>query len=71
MQHHPHLRAFYEHPPAKGKLTMQALLAVMRKLSPGIYGMIKHHQACERPKVYRLPERFGVAPSTRARREAA
>ncbi len=71
VQHDPHLRAFYEHLLAKGKLKMQALVAVMRKLLAAIYGMIKHHQAYDGSKVYRPPECFGVAPSTRARREAA
>ena len=38
----PHLRAFYLHLQARGKCKMVALVAVMRKLLPAIFGMFKH-----------------------------
>ena len=67
----PHLRAFYEHLQARGKLKMQALVAVMRKLLHAIYGMFKHQQTYEGSKVFRLPESLAPALSTPAQTEAA
>lgn len=69
--HDPHLRAFYEHLLAHGKLKMQALVAVERKLLHALYGMFKHQQAYVGTKVYRLPDGLAVESSTPARREAA
>jgi transposase len=51
----PHLRAFYLHLLAKGKLKMQALVAVMRKLLHAIFGMFKHRQSYDGSKVYCQP----------------
>lgn len=56
VRYEPHLRAFYEHLLARGKTKMQAVVAVMRKLSQAIYGMFKHNQPFEGSKVYRIPE---------------
>jgi transposase len=69
--HDPHLRAFYEHLLARGKLKMQALVAVERKLLHAIYGMFKHQQAYDGTKVYRLPIGLAVESLTPAQMEAA
>lgn len=66
--HDPHLRGFYQHLLAKGKLKMQALVAVMRKLLHAIFGMFKHQQAYDGSKVFRLP---AAAPSTSTSSAAA
>jgi transposase len=71
VRHDPYLRAFYDHLQARGKLKMQALVAVERKLLHAIYGMFKHQQAYDGTKVYRLKEALALAPSTPARTEAA
>ncbi len=59
----PHLRAFYQHLLAKGKVKMQALVAVMRKLLHAIFGMFKHRQSYQGSKVFSLPVQANV-PST-------
>lgn len=55
IRHEPHLRAFYQHLRAQGKLKMVALVAVMRKLLHAIYGMFKHQQPYDGSKVFCLP----------------
>jgi transposase len=40
----PHLRAYYQHLLDRGKVKMQALVAVMRKLLHAIFGIFKHRQ---------------------------
>lgn len=67
----PHLRAFYEHLQARGKLKMPALVAVMRKLLHAIFGMFKHQQPYDGAKLFRLPVSLAPAPSIPARKEAA
>ena len=52
VQHQPQVRAFYDHLLARGKTKMQALVATMRKLLHAIYGMFKHDQPFDGPKVY-------------------
>lgn len=69
--HDPHLRAFYQHLLARGKMKMQALVAVERKLLHAIYGMFKHQQAYDGTKVFRLPASLAAAASTMTRTEAA
>lgn len=59
VQHDLYLRAFYEHLLARGKLKMQALVAVMRKLLHAIFGMFKHHQVYDGSKVFRLHTQTG------------
>jgi transposase len=54
VRHDPHLRAYYQHLLAQGKLKMQALVAVMRKILHAIYGMFKHHQRYDGTKVFAL-----------------
>jgi transposase len=51
----PHLRAYYQHLLDRGKLKMQALVAVMRKLLHAIFGMFKHRQCYDGSKVFSLP----------------
>jgi transposase len=55
VRHDPHLRAYYEHLLARGKLKMQALVATMRKLLHAIFGMFKHDQLFDGQKVYAAP----------------
>jgi len=55
VQHDPSLGAFYQHLLAKGKLKMQALVAVMRKLLHAIHAMFKNHQSYDGSKLFRLP----------------
>ncbi len=62
VQHDPHLRAYYEHLLARGKLKMQALVAAMRKLLHAIYGMFKHDQLFDGRKVYALANASAPAP---------
>jgi transposase len=54
VQHEPHLAAFYQKLLARGKAKMQALVAVMRKLLHAIFGMFKHHQTYDGPKIHAL-----------------
>jgi hypothetical protein len=56
------VRAYYEHVQARGKLKMQALVAVMRKLLHAIYGMFKHNQLFEGQKVYAGPVTAALVP---------
>lgn len=54
VQHDPHLRAFYQHLLAAGKLKMQALVAVMRKLLHAFHAMFKTHQPYDGSKLFQL-----------------
>jgi len=54
VQHDPYLGAFYQHLLAKGKLKMQALVAVMRKLLHALHAMFKNHQPYDGSKLFRL-----------------
>jgi transposase len=54
VQHDPHLRAFYQHLLAQGKVKMQALVAVMRKLLHALHAMFKTHQRYDGSKLFRL-----------------
>ena len=62
VRHDPHLRAFYEHLLARGKTKMQALVASMRKLLHAIFGMFKHDQLFDGPKVYAALHTSAPAP---------
>jgi transposase len=55
VQHDPYLGAFYQHLLAKGKLKMQALVAVMRKLLHALHAMFKKHQPYDGSQLFRLP----------------
>jgi transposase len=54
VQHDPHLRGFYEHLLAAGKLKMQALVAVMRKLLHALHALFRTHQRYDGSKLFRL-----------------
>lgn len=54
VQHDPYLAAFYQHLLALGKLKMQALVAVMRKLLHAIHAMFKKHQLYDGSQLFRL-----------------
>jgi transposase len=71
IRHEPHLRAFYQHLLERGKLKMQALVAVMRKLLHALYGMFKSRQPFDGAKLYRLPEETCVLQPGFSRAEAA
>ena len=51
----PHVNAFYNALLARGKLKMQAITAVMRKLLHAIWGILHHRQEWDGSKFYRLP----------------
>lgn len=55
IRHEPHVRAFYEHLLATGKLPMQAVVAVMRKLLHAIWGMLKTDTDFDGSKFRKLP----------------
>ena len=52
VRHNPHFRAFYRQLLAKGKLKMVALVAIMRKLLHGIYGIFKSQQPFDATKLF-------------------
>ncbi len=56
VRYEPHVRAFYDQLLAAGKLPLQALVAVMRKLLHAIYGMLKTNTDFDGAKFRRLPE---------------
>lgn len=56
IRHQPHVRAFYEQLVAAGKLPMQAVVAVMRKLLHAIWGMLKTNTDFDASKFRKLPE---------------
>ncbi len=52
VRHQPYFRAFYQHLRAKGKLKKVALVAVMRKLLHGIFGVFKSLQPFDAAKLF-------------------
>ena len=52
--HDPHVRAYAEHLIKNGKLPMQAICAVMRKLLHAIHGMFKDNQPFDNTRFYDL-----------------
>jgi transposase len=62
VRHDPHVRDYYEHLLARGKLKMQALVATMRKLLHAIFGMFKHNQEFDGAKVYALANASAPEP---------
>jgi transposase len=71
VRHEPHLRAFYAHLLGRGKLKMQALVAVMRKLLHAIYGMFRHALPFDGSKAYRLPQEAPLGRPASSTTEAA
>ena len=54
-RHDRHLKAFGDHLKAKGKLPMQVIVALMRKILVGISGMLANEQPYDGQKLFRLP----------------
>ena len=52
--HDPYVRAYAEHLIQKGKLPMQAVCAVMRKLLHAIHGMFKHDQPFDNTRFFAI-----------------
>lgn len=55
VRRHPHFRAYYRHLLAHGKFKMVALVAAMRKLLHGIYGVFQTLQPFDPRKLFTLP----------------
>ena len=56
VQYDPNIKAFYEKLIGKGKLKIQAHVAVMRKLLHSIHGMLRHDADFDGQKFYAVPE---------------
>jgi len=54
-QHDPHVKAYFQHLVDNGKLPLQALCAVMRKLLHAIHGMLKHDKPFDNTRFYAIP----------------
>ena len=54
-QHDPHVKAYFQHLVDNGKLPLQAVCAVMRKLLHAIHGMLKHNQPFDNARFYAIP----------------
>jgi transposase len=55
VRYEPHLRAFYLRLQSEGKAKMLALVAVMRKLLHGLYGMLKYRQPYDGTRLFAAP----------------
>lgn len=55
VRRHPYFRAYYRHLLAHGKFKMVALVAAMRKLLHGIYGVFQTLQPFDPQKLFTLP----------------
>jgi transposase len=53
--HDPYVCAYFQHLLANGKLPLQAVCAVMRKLLHAIHGMLKHDQPFDNTRFYAIP----------------
>ena len=54
-QHDPHVKAYFQHLLDNGKLKLQAVCAVMRKLLHAIHGMLKHDKPFDNTRFYAIP----------------
>ncbi len=54
-QHDPYVKAYFQHLVDNGKLPLQALCAVMRKLLHAIHGMLKHDKPFDNTRFYAIP----------------
>jgi len=54
-QHDPYVKAYFQHLVDKGKLPLQALCAVMRKLLHAIHGMLKYDKPFDNTRFYAIP----------------
>ena len=55
VQHDQHVKAYFQHLADMGKLPMQGLCAVMRKLLHAIHGMLKHDKPFDNTRFYANP----------------
>lgn len=55
VRHDPHVAGFYEHLLAGGKVKMQAVVAVMRKLLHAVWGMLRSDRAWDGARFYACP----------------
>jgi transposase len=51
LRHEPHLRAFYQHLLSRGKASLQAIVAVMRKLLHALFAMFRSNQTYDGSKL--------------------
>ncbi len=54
-EHDPHVNAYFQHLIDNGKLPIQGVCAVMRKLLHAIHGMLKHNQPFDNSRFYTIP----------------
>jgi len=54
-EHDPHVKAYFQHLVDNGKLPIQAVCAVMRKLLHAIHGMLKYNQPFDNTRFYAIP----------------
>jgi hypothetical protein len=54
-EHDPHVKAYFQHLVDNGKLPLQTVCAVMRKLLHAIHGMLKHNQPFDNTRFYAIP----------------
>ena len=54
-QHDPYVKAYFQHLVDNGKLPLQALCAVMRKLLHAIHGMLKYDKPFDNTRFYVIP----------------
>jgi transposase len=54
-RHDPYVKAYFKHLVDNGKLPLQALCAVMRKLLHAIHGMLKHDKPFDNTRFYAIP----------------
>ena len=54
-QHDPHVKAYFQHLVDNGKLPLQAVCAVMRKLLHAIHGMLKDNKPFDNTRFYAIP----------------
>lgn len=54
-QHDLYINAYYQHLLDNGKLPLQAICAVMRKLLHAIHGMLKHDKPFDNTRFYAIP----------------
>lgn len=58
-QHDPYVKAYFQHLLDNGKLPLQAVCAVMRKLLHAIHGMLKHDRPFDNTRFYAIPASSG------------
>jgi len=53
-EHDPYVKAYFQHLVDNGKLPLQAVCAVIRKLLHAIHGMLKHNQPFDNTRFYAI-----------------